>query len=177
MVRRAIGGMDVEVQPAGGIDAAVCMCRQRLAGGRALELWLSIGRGQTRGVNLAWDWSGRQRRPLWASLSLLRVLLSCPLPLVGLPGQNPVLVLPKTLADGGGAHRRRSDWSRHIGSPLAKSSLKQLVQAHSSSCGGTQAFASWPHRRALVGEWFHLLSYPLPLNPKIVDRIELVAGY
>lgn len=83
MVRRAVGGMDAEVQPAGGIDAAVCTCRQRLAGGRALELWLSIGRGRTRGVNLAWDWSGRQRRPLWASLSLLRVLLSRPLPLWG----------------------------------------------------------------------------------------------
>lgn len=134
---------------------------RRLVGGRALVQRCPHIDGEWPVVE---KWSDSYRstgasgkcKPLWAdndgTLGIVFPLVGCclviPLPLVGLLGENPTLVLLETSTDGAGsAHRRSSPWRHRLGGPLRKlcsNSLCVLTLNVSSSCNNVLANTSWP---------------------------------
>ena len=76
------------------------------------------------------------------------------LPLEGLPGENPVLVFPETLMDGGSSvivALLPRDVVKEVPSPNLLSNSWCRLTLDSSSCDSALAFVSWPYWRALYG--------------------------
>uniref|UniRef100_A0A0E0AZG1 Uncharacterized protein n=1 Tax=Oryza glumipatula TaxID=40148 RepID=A0A0E0AZG1_9ORYZ len=153
---------DGEVQLAfvGGAGAVMSTCRRKFG------QWWSIEALATT---------------ILQSSSSLLALSSRLIPLVGLSGENLILVLPETMTNNsGGAHRRCSPWRRCLGSPLAKASLRQLVQARSRClvllrwCPSFYRLAMLAGLRGESGSIFSLtLSHSIP---KTWIESSLVAG-
>lgn len=101
------------------------------------------------------------------------IVMSSPFPLVGLPGENPLLVLFETLTDSGGQSFVAPFPGDVILAIILSKPPKHIVQAHSRchvlSCR-RPSLCKWTMSEGLGGEWFHLFSYPLSLNPKDVAR-------
>uniref|UniRef100_A0A0E0IBN2 Secreted protein n=1 Tax=Oryza nivara TaxID=4536 RepID=A0A0E0IBN2_ORYNI len=124
-----------------------------MAAARSRAPWLDLAV-----VGVGWAWGGtevdaarggavgegrRLSRCVDASSSFLGVLSSRPLPLVGLPGENPVLVFPETLMDGGSSvivALLPRDVVKEVPSPNLLSNSWCRLTLDSSSCDSALAF-------------------------------------